>query len=76
MLSEVVNGLGLRDDRVNAMKVPLAIIPAGTGNGLASSLRVDKPSDAIKAIIAGKTRPLDTLIVNTQNDGVKYGFLR
>ncbi|KAL0911248.1 hypothetical protein M5K25_019373 [Dendrobium thyrsiflorum] len=35
---EVVNGLLQREDWDTAIKVPLGIIPAGTGNGLAKSL--------------------------------------
>ncbi|XP_020571975.1 sphingosine kinase 1-like isoform X2 [Phalaenopsis equestris] len=68
VLVEVFNGLLKREDWDTAIKVPLGIIPAGTGNGLAKSL-----SDAVGemysiqhatfAIIRGHKRSLDVTTI-------------
>nr|CAB3454370.1 unnamed protein product [Digitaria exilis] len=59
-LVEVVNGLLQREDWGTAIKVPLGIIPAGTGNGMAQSLlhAAGEPfsiSNAVFAIIRGNS---------------------
>ncbi|KAM0943936.1 putative sphingosine kinase [Dioscorea sansibarensis] len=46
VLVEVVNGLLQRKDWDTAVKVPLGIIPAGTGNGMAKSL-LDSAGDSL-----------------------------
>ncbi len=38
LIFEVLNGLMLRDDRDEALKLPLGIIPGGSGNALASAI--------------------------------------
>ena len=38
LIFEVINGLMDRDDRERAMKIPLGVIPGGSGNGLAHSV--------------------------------------
>ncbi|XP_038883381.1 sphingosine kinase 1 isoform X1 [Benincasa hispida] len=38
ILVEVINGLLRRDDWADAIKMPLGVVPAGTGNGMAKSL--------------------------------------
>lgn len=53
---EVVNGLLTRDDQ---RRIPLGLIPAGTGNTLHHQLHCSDPADAARAIVAGVTRPLD-----------------
>ncbi|KAH7662346.1 sphingosine kinase protein [Dioscorea alata] len=68
VLVEVVNGLLQRDDWDTAIKVPLGIIPAGTGNGMAKSLLdsvgdVYSISNTVFAIIRGHTRSLDVTTV-------------
>ncbi|KAJ1291437.1 hypothetical protein BS78_02G315500 [Paspalum vaginatum] len=68
VLVEVVNGLLRREDWETAIKVPLGIIPAGTGNGMAQSLlhAAGEPfsiSNAVLAIIRGHRRALDVTSV-------------
>ncbi|KAK1260891.1 Sphingosine kinase 2 [Acorus gramineus] len=68
VLVEVVNGLLQREDWATAIKLPLGIVPAGTGNGMAKSL-LDEVNDscsvsnAVFAIIRGHKRPLDVATV-------------
>lgn len=59
LLFELVNGLLHRPDREAAQQLPLAIVPAGTGNGLALSLGYTGPMDAIQRIVFGSCIPMD-----------------
>ncbi|XP_022142216.1 sphingosine kinase 1 isoform X2 [Momordica charantia] len=54
ILVEVVNGLLRRSDWVVAIKTPLGVVPAGTGNGMAKSLlhSVGDPCTACNATLA------------------------
>ncbi|PQQ07253.1 sphingosine kinase 1-like isoform X1 [Prunus yedoensis var. nudiflora] len=68
ILVEVVNGLLEREDWEAAIKMPLGVVPAGTGNGMAKSLldSVGEPctaSNAILAIIRGNKRSLDVATI-------------
>ncbi|KAL6656772.1 hypothetical protein ACP70R_004552 [Stipagrostis hirtigluma subsp. patula] len=68
VMVEVVNGLLQREDWETAIKVPLGIIPAGTGNGMAQSLlhaagELFSISNAVFAIIRGHKRALDVTSV-------------
>ncbi|CAL9071489.1 unnamed protein product [Musa textilis] len=68
VLVEVVNGLLNREDWATAIKVPLGVIPAGTGNGMVKSL-LDPAGDlcsipnATFAVIRGHKRSLDVATV-------------
>ena len=72
MLHECINGLarGCADEEALAALLPqvaLAIVPAGSGNGVAASL-YGRGSDALTVmgrIIDGKPAPLDTMAVRT-----------
>ncbi|KAL3677363.1 hypothetical protein R1sor_027311 [Riccia sorocarpa] len=64
VLTEVLNGLLERPDWEQAIKMPLGIIPAGTGNGMAKSLleagsEYYNQANAAFAIIRGCKQPLD-----------------
>ncbi|CAK9141793.1 unnamed protein product [Ilex paraguariensis] len=64
ILVEVVNGLLEREDWNDAIKMPLGVVPAGTGNGMIKSLldSVGDPctaSNAILSVIRGHKRSLD-----------------
>ncbi|KAJ4760916.1 Sphingosine kinase 1 [Rhynchospora pubera] len=68
VLVEVVNGLLQREDWNKAIKVPLGIIPAGSGNGMAKSLLDSggEPcsiSNAVFSVIRGNKRTLDVASV-------------
>ncbi|XP_042438190.1 sphingosine kinase 1-like [Zingiber officinale] len=68
VLVEVVNGLLQREDWDSAIQVPLGIIPAGTGNGMAKSLLhsvgdLYSVSNATFSVIRGYRRPLDVVTV-------------
>ncbi|KAH9796745.1 Sphingosine kinase 1 [Citrus sinensis] len=64
ILVEVVNGLLEREDWNDAIKVPLGVVPAGTGNGMIKSLldlvgEPCKASNAILAVIRGLVADID-----------------
>ena len=58
MLNEIINGMLSTPSRV-----PLAILPSGTGNGVASSLGTNTISSALRAILLAKKKPIDLLQV-------------
>lgn len=60
-LHEVVNGLMRRADPAG---VPLAIIPAGSGNSVARHLGCSDPDAAAARLLQGRPRPLDLARVN------------
>ncbi|CAN6457752.1 unnamed protein product [Victoria cruziana] len=67
-IAEVINGLLQREDWLTAIKMPIGIIPAGTGNGMAKSLldSVEEAcvaSNATFAVIRGHKRALDVATV-------------
>ncbi|XP_048490327.1 sphingosine kinase 1 isoform X2 [Beta vulgaris subsp. vulgaris] len=69
VLVEVTNGLLQRDDWDAAIKMPIGVIPAGTGNGVAKSL-LDSAGDpcsafnATVAIIRGHKTSLDVATIS------------
>ncbi|XP_064962131.1 sphingosine kinase 2-like isoform X2 [Musa acuminata AAA Group] len=68
---EVVNGLLHREDWDTAIQVPLGVIPAGTGNGMAKSLldaagEVYSVSNATFSIIRGYRRTLDVVTISQE----------
>ena len=82
LLFEVFNGLMLRDDWQKAIQIPVGIIPAGSGNGLAATLDFktssnDTPdpitSGALNAVF-GKPCPVDLVEVSLPRQKV-YSFL-
>jgi diacylglycerol kinase (ATP) len=67
-LHEAINGLMAAD----APRPSLGLIPAGTGNSLATDLTCLDPLQAARAIVEGKMRPLDVMKVQispARNDG-------
>ncbi|XP_042377771.1 sphingosine kinase 1-like [Zingiber officinale] len=79
ILVEIVNGLLNRKDWGTAIKVPLGVIPAGTGNGMAKSL-LDSADDlctvpnATFTIIRGHRRALDVATI-LQNEKKSFNVL-
>lgn len=67
-LHEIINGMLSRHD---GRKIPIGIIPGGSGNSYMHDLQLTDPLKAAKAIINGKTRPLDTAKVEV-NHIIKY----
>jgi len=69
ILVEVVNGLLEREDWKTAIKLPIGMVPAGSGNGMIKSLLepVGLPCSATSAtisIIRGRTRSLDVATIS------------
>ncbi|MEL6930627.1 MAG: diacylglycerol kinase family protein, partial [Cyanobacteria bacterium J06600_6] len=78
-LHDAIAGLMSRDDCDRAMKVPLGIIPGGTGNGLCKSIleaagESYDPLNAAFIIARGKQQSFD-LAQMTQGDLQYYSFL-
>ena len=67
-LHEITNGMLSRYD---GNKIPIGIIPGGSGNSYMHDLNLTDPLKAARAIINGKTRALDTAKVEV-NHIIKY----
>ncbi|TVU34874.1 hypothetical protein EJB05_16729, partial [Eragrostis curvula] len=68
VLVEVVNGILQRTDWEEAIKKPIGVVPAGTGNGMAKSLlhaarETYSVTNAVFAIIRGRRQPLDVCTI-------------
>eukprot|EP01080_Neovahlkampfia_damariscottae_P003706 gene3706-6595_t len=73
-LNEIVNGLMSRKDSEKVIKIPLGIIPCGSGNGLAKSMGFDTPEESALKIIHGNISSIDLFKVE-QKDKTTYAFL-
>ena len=67
-LHEIINGMLSRHD---GRKIPIGIIPGGSGNSYMHDLQLTDPLKAAKAIINEKTRALDTTKIEV-NHIIKY----
>ncbi|KAF9356082.1 hypothetical protein BGX26_005767, partial [Mortierella sp. AD094] len=59
VLHEIINGLLTRSDWDQARQLPIGIIPAGSGNAIATSVGTRNPIVATLAVIRGETSKLD-----------------
>ena len=78
-IHDAIAGLMSRPDREMAIKLPLGIIPGGTGNGLSKTLLEQSqesyhPVNAAFLIIKGKQQSFDLATVK-QNNTEYYSFL-
>jgi sphingosine kinase len=71
---EVINGIMKRKDWQACLKLPLGIIPAGSGNALGCYLDSLNFFTAAMNIIKGYPRPMDLWRV-TQQDFMEWGFV-
>ena len=69
-LHEIVNGLLTRNDQ---KKIPIGIIPGGSGNSYMHDLGMTNPIDAAKNIINGKKLYVDTVKIEV-NHIIKYAM--
>lgn len=85
LLFEVLNGLFSRPDYEAALKFPVSIVPAGSGNGLATSIAVASGihSEFVRNPVVVSCRaltqrclsPVDLMLVQTADQQVHVGFL-
>ena len=69
-LFEVLNGMLARGDQ---RKVPIGLVPGGTGNSFMKTLDLLEPLEAILKIIKNKPRAIDLMKVSG-SDGVYYSL--
>ena len=69
-LHEVVNGMLTRNDSV---KIPIGMIPGGSGNSYMHDLGLTNPIEATNAILHGQKRLVDTISIET-NHVIQYGM--
>lgn len=80
LVHEVLNGLASRPDAAQALRVPVAHIPAGSGNGLAKSVLASSNEgygtmEAAFAIAKGYKSPLHLMQIQQQGEPVRTSFL-
>jgi len=66
-INQVVNGMFLREDNI---KLPLGIIPAGTGNSFMHDIGVLDPEEAVKNIINEKIKFIDIAKIKMKKETV------
>ena len=66
---ELVNGMMMRDDK---LRIPIGIIPGGTGNSFLLDLNIKNPSQSIDKILSNKIIKIDILKTEFDNN-VKSG---
>eukprot|EP01135_Chromosphaera_perkinsii_P003587 Nk52_evm45s248 gene=Nk52_evmTU45s248 len=64
LLHEVLNGLLHRDDKKQASKMPLGLLPAGSGNAMVRSLDINCFKSGVLIAIKGNHIPLDVMHVS------------
>ncbi|TMW55221.1 hypothetical protein Poli38472_013112 [Pythium oligandrum] len=79
-LCEIFQGLMKRPDWKDAIKVPIGVIPGGSGNGLFASVMHGlgerfKPANAAFVIAKGLPQPLDLASVRNPHGDQMYSFL-
>ena len=80
ILYEIISGLLQRADWEAAIKLPLGIVPAGSGNGLALSIlhsagETWDPESMAYLIARGGTRPLDLVSMDSPSIEQTFSFL-
>ena len=63
-LHEIVNGILTRND---GQKIPIGIIPGGSGNSYMHDLGLTNPIEATNAIIRGQKRLVDTIYIDANH---------
>ncbi|MBN1927453.1 MAG: diacylglycerol kinase family lipid kinase [Prolixibacteraceae bacterium] len=69
-MHEIVNGMLKRDDK---KKLPIGLIPGGTGNSFMHDVDALDPEVAVLRILTGRLRPVDIAHVDA-NGEIIYGF--
>ena len=67
---EVINGILNRGDQ---KKIPIGIIPAGSGNSFMQDLDLVDPVKAVQLIISNQTRLIDVMRLQ-MGDEIRYGI--
>ena len=67
---EAINGLMKRSDK---LKIPLSLIPAGSGNSLGRDLNILNLKDAINNIVIDNKKSIDIAEISCNNDKI-YNF--
>ncbi|XP_078610113.1 sphingosine kinase 2-like [Branchiostoma floridae x Branchiostoma japonicum] len=87
LIYEVINGLMDRPDWEEAIKMPIGLIPGGTGNALCCSVNylLDEPFESAdqvlhstfvlcKSVVSGSSYPMDLVSVQTKSSRI-FSFL-
>merc|ERR1712232_14113 len=75
LLHEIVQGLLNRPDWEVTRKMPIALLPAGSGNGMATSLKIKNLASAVFNLIKGATEQIDLISLRFQSGERVYCHL-
>jgi sphingosine kinase len=63
---ELINGLLMRKDWEDAVKIPVAVMPGGSGNALAYAAKMGDVETAAFTVARGRARPFDVATVTQE----------
>ncbi|PVV03697.1 hypothetical protein BB560_001818 [Smittium megazygosporum] len=75
LLHQMINGFLSRPDSLKFKQVPFAVIPAGSGNGLAWSVDCGWPELACISIVKNYSQPMDLMAITRPNHPLMFCFL-
>lgn len=75
VLGDVANGLVAREDWNDVRKIPLALIPVGSGNGAGACVQVLSVEDGVFTLLKGTSVPLDAVRSESASGGVEWWVL-
>ena len=75
LLAHVIQGLFRRPDWAEAIRLPLCLVPGGTGNGLSASVGMWTPTQAAHALCKGHVLSMDVVSVLQPPHKAQYSFL-
>ena len=67
-LSEIITGLLSRGDSYSG-KIPISIVPSGSGNSQANDMEITDYLDAVQRVVEGRLRKMDVGKVTYMDDG-------
>ena len=67
-LSEIITGLLSRGDAYSG-KIPISIVPSGSGNSQANDMEITDYLDAVQRVVEGRLRKMDVGKVTYMDDG-------
>eukprot|EP01147_Barroeca_monosierra_P011138 gene11138-3198_t len=76
LFNELINGLVTNPNQDAVARLPIGLIPAGSGNGLCQTIHAPTPIEATFAVIKGHTRALDLFRVEQPDSEPLYSFLQ
>lgn len=66
---EVLNGIMDRPNGADILRrIHLCLVPAGTGNGLTTSIGISSPQDSFMRLVHGNSRQADAMVIEQETN--------